>query len=285
MIKKSKTAEVIISALPYIRKFRDKIFVVKYGGAAQTDDILKLDFARDIVLLHMVGIKIIVVHGGGKKINQTLDKIGVQSEFRDGLRVTNKDAIEITEMVLSGAVNKEITALLNQNGAPAIGISGKDGGLLKAKFLDEKKYGFVGEITEVNTKLINDLLQKDYLPVIAPLAGGETDENVSFNINADLCASRIAAALKASKAIFLSDIDGVLDKDGNLISKLDAALISKLKKDGTIAGGMIPKVDACLQCVRNGANAAHIINGKIPHSILLELFTDGGIGSLIKEEI
>ena len=159
MIKKSKTAEVIISALPYIRKFRDKIFVVKYGGAAQTDDTLKLDFARDIVLLHMVGIKIIVVHGGGKKINQTLDKIGVQSEFKDGLRVTNKDAIEITEMVLSGAVNKEITALLNQNGAPAIGISGKDGGLLKAKFLDEKKYGFVGEITEVNTKLINDLLQ------------------------------------------------------------------------------------------------------------------------------
>ena len=260
MIKKSKTAEVIISALPYIRKFRDKIFVVKYGGAAQTDDTLKLDFARDIVLLHMVGIKIIVVHGGGKKINQTLDKIGVQSEFKDGLRVTNKDAIEITEMVLSGAVNKEITALLNQN-------------------------GFVGEITVVNTKLINDLLQKDYLPVIAPLAGGEADENVSFNINADLCASRIAAALKASKAIFLSDIDGVLDKEGNLISKLDAALISKLKKDGTIAGGMIPKVDACLQCVRNGANAAHIINGKIPHSILLELFTDGGIGSLIKEEI
>ena len=285
MIKKSKTTEVIISALPYIRKFRDKIFVVKYGGAAQTDDTLKLDFARDIVLLHMVGIKIIVVHGGGKKINQTLDKIGVQSEFCDGLRVTNKDAIEITEMVLSGAVNKEITALLNQNGAPAIGISGKDGGLLKAKFLDEKKYGFVGEITEVNTKLINDLLQKGYLPVIAPLAGGETDEKVSFNINADLCASRIAAALKASKAIFLSDIDGVLDKEGNLISKLDAALISKLKKDGTIAGGMIPKVDACLQCVRNGANAAHIINGKIPHSILLELFTDGGIGSLIKEEI
>ena len=220
------------------------------------------------------------MHGGGKKINQTLDKIGVQSEFKDGLRVTSKDAIEITEMVLSGAVNKEITALLNQNGAPAIGISGKDGGLLRAKFLNEKKYGFVGEITEVNTKL-----QKDYLPVIAPLAGGEADENVSFNINADLCASRIAAALKASKAIFLSDIDGVLDKEGNLISKLDAALISKLKKDGTIAGGMIPKVDACLQCVRNGASAAHIINGKIPHSILLELFTDGGIGSLIKEEI
>ena len=191
---------------------------------------------------------------------------------------------------------EEIGDLFLQSGKPrtrprrdgaalAIAQEAQDGGLLRAKFLDEKKYGFVGEITEVNTKLINDLLQKDYLPVIAPLAGGEADENVSFNINADLCASRIAAALKASKAIFLSDIDGVLDKEGNLISKLDAALISKLKKDGTIAGGMIPKVDACLQCVRNGASAAHIINGKIPHSILLELFTDGGIGSLIKEEI
>lgn len=282
MIRKSRTAEIIISALPYIRKFRDKIFVIKYGGAAQIDENLKANFARDIVLLHMVGIKIIVVHGGGKKINETLDKIGITSEFKDGLRVTSKECVEVTEMVLSGLVNKEITALLNQNGAPSIGISGKDGDLLKAKFLNEKKYGFVGVIDEVNTKFINDLLEKGYLPVIAPLA---TDENgVSYNINADLCASKVASALKADKVIFLSDIDGVLDKEGNLISKLDEKLINKFKKDGTISGGMIPKMDACLECVKSGAHSAHIINGKIPHSLLLELFTDDGIGSLIKEK-
>lgn len=282
MIRKSRTAEIIISALPYIRKFRDKIFVIKYGGAAQIDENLKANFARDIVLLHMVGIKIIVVHGGGKKINETLDKIGIKSEFKDGLRVTSKECVEVTEMVLSGLVNKEITALLNQNGAPSIGISGKDGDLLRAKFLDEKKYGFVGVIDEVNTNFINDLLEKGYLPVIAPLA---TDENgVSYNINADLCASKVASALKADKVIFLSDIDGVLDKEGKLISKLDEKLINKFKKDGTISGGMIPKMDACLECVKAGAGSAHIINGKIPHSLLLELFTDDGIGSLIKEK-
>lgn len=282
MIRKSRTAEIIISALPYIRKFRDKIFVIKYGGAAQIDENLKANFARDIVLLHMVGIKIIVVHGGGKKINETLDKIGITSEFKDGLRVTSKECVEVTEMVLSGLVNKEITALLNQNGAPSIGISGKDGDLLRAKFLDEKKYGFVGVIDEVNINFINDLLEKGYLPVIAPLA---TDENgVSYNINADLCASKIASALKADKVIFLSDIDGVLDKEGKLISKLDEKLINKFKKDGTISGGMIPKMDACLECVKAGAGSAHIINGKIPHSLLLELFTDDGIGSLIKEK-
>ncbi|MBR7047442.1 MAG: acetylglutamate kinase [Campylobacter sp.] len=282
MIRKSRTAEIIISALPYIRKFRDKIFVIKYGGAAQIDENLKANFARDIVLLHMVGIKIIVVHGGGKKINETLDKIGITSEFKDGLRVTSKECVEVTEMVLSGLVNKEITALLNQNGAPSIGISGKDGDLLKAKFLNEKKYGFVGVIDEVNTNFINDLLEKGYLPVIAPLA---TDENgVSYNINADLCASKVASALKADKVIFLSDIDGVLDKEGKLISKLDEKLINKFKKDGTISGGMIPKMDACLECVKAGAGSAHIINGKIPHSLLLELFTDDGIGSLIKEK-
>ncbi|MDA3080352.1 MULTISPECIES: acetylglutamate kinase [unclassified Campylobacter] len=282
MIRKSRTAEIIISALPYIRKFRDKIFVIKYGGAAQIDENLKANFARDIVLLHMVGIKIIVVHGGGKKINETLDKIGITSEFKDGLRVTSKECVEVTEMVLSGLVNKEITALLNQNGAPSIGISGKDGDLLRAKFLDEKKYGFVGVIDEVNTNFINDLLEKGYLPVIAPLA---TDENgISYNINADLCASKVASALKADKVIFLSDIDGVLDKEGKLISKLDEKLINKFKKDGTISGGMIPKMDACLECVKAGALSAHIINGKIPHSLLLELFTDDGIGSLIKEK-
>lgn len=281
MIKKSKTAEVIISALPYIRKFRDKIFVIKYGGAAQTDDNLKLNFARDIVLLHMVGIKIIIIHGGGKKINQTLDLLGVKSEFADGLRITDKKSIEIVEMVLSGAVNKQITALLNQNGAKAIGICGKDANLLEAEVLNGGKYGFVGEIKNVNVNFLKDLLTNDYIPVIAPIAANEKNE--TFNINADLCASKIASALKADKIVFLSDIDGVLGKNGELISKLNPNLIENLKKDGTISGGMIPKIDACVECIENGVKNAHIINGKIPHSILLELFTDNGIGSMVKE--
>lgn len=283
MIKKSKTAEIIISALPYIRKFRDKIFVIKYGGAAQIDDNLKLDFARDIVLLHMVGIKIIIVHGGGKKINQTLDRLSIKSEFVNGLRVTDKDSVEVVEMVLSGVVNKEITALLNQNGAPSIGICGKDANLLEAKILENGKYGFVGEIEKVNTKFITDIIANGYIPVIAPIATNEKNE--TFNINADLCASKIAAALKADKIVFLSDIDGVMDKNGELISKLDPASVANYKKDGTISGGMIPKIDACLECIDSGVKNAHIINGKIPHSILLELFTDDGIGSVVKEKI
>ncbi|CZE48435.1 acetylglutamate kinase [Campylobacter geochelonis] len=280
MQKKSRTAEIILSALPYIRKFRDKVFVIKYGGAAQTQESLKNDFARDIVLLHMVGIKVIVVHGGGKKINQTLQNLNMQSEFIDGLRVTTKEMIEVVEMVLCGLVNKEISGLLNQNGAPAVGISGKDGDLLKAKSLQDGKYGFVGEITQVNTKLIYDILESGYVPVIAPLASDENSQ--SYNINADLCASSVATALKADKIIFLTDIDGVLDKDGNLISKLDKKLIDELKDNGTISGGMIPKLDACLECIENGVKNTHIINGKIPHSILLELFTDDGIGSMVR---
>ncbi|QKF71068.1 acetylglutamate kinase [Campylobacter geochelonis] len=280
MQKKSRTAEIILSALPYIRKFRDKVFVIKYGGAAQTQESLKSDFARDIVLLHMVGIKVIVVHGGGKKINQTLQNLNMQSEFIDGLRVTTKEMIEVVEMVLCGLVNKEISGLLNQNGAPAVGISGKDGDLLKAKSLQDGKYGFVGEITQVNTKLIYDILESGYVPVIAPIASDENSQ--SYNINADLCASSVATALKADKIIFLTDIDGVLDKDGNLISKLDKKLIDELKADGTISGGMIPKLDACLECIENGVKNTHIINGKIPHSILLELFTDDGIGSMVR---
>lgn len=280
ILRKSKTAEIILSALPYIRKFKDKIFVIKYGGAAQIDEKLKNDFTRDIVLLHMVGIKVIIVHGGGKKINSTLERMGIHSEFIDGLRVTKEDAIEVVEMVLSGLVNKEITNLLNKNGVRAVGLSGKDADLLKADILQDGKYGFVGEINSVNTELINDLLKSEYIPVIAPIASG--DDSLSYNINADLCASSIATALKADKIIFLTDIAGVLDKDGNLISKLDENLIKSLKKDGTINGGMIPKIDACLECVHSGVKNAHIINGKIPHSILLELFTDDGIGSVVQ---
>lgn len=283
MQRKSRTAEIILSALPYIRKFKDKVFVIKYGGSAQIDEELKNDFARDIVLLSMVGIKVIVVHGGGKKINEYLERLNIKSEFKDGLRVTNKDAIDTVEMVLSGLINKEITALLFKHGTKAVGLSGKDSELLQATVLGGGKYGFVGEIHSVNVELLNSLMNQEYIPVIAPIGVGLEGE--SYNINADLCASAVAKALKANKVIFLTDTSGVLDKNGELISKLDENLINELKQNGTISGGMIPKVDACLECVKAGVKNAHIIDGRISHSILLEIFTDSGIGSIIKGQI
>ncbi|QCD52855.1 acetylglutamate kinase [Campylobacter sp. RM16192] len=280
MQKSIKTAEIIVSALPYIQKFRDKIFVIKYGGAAQIDENLKNDFARDVVLLSLVGIKVVIVHGGGKKINSILDKLEIKSEFVDGLRVTDEDAMEVVEMVLSGLINKEITALLNKHGAKAIGISGKDASMLKAKKLDDGKYGFVGDITDVKEDVITKLLSDNFIPVIAPIA---TDDNAnSYNINADLCASAVASKLKAEKIMFLTDTKGILDSDKNLISKLSENSINELKSSGVISGGMIPKVDAALECVKSGVKNAHIIDGRLPHSILLELFTDEGIGTMIR---
>ena len=275
-----KTAEIILSALPYIQKFRGQVFVIKYGGAAQTDEGLKSDFARDIVLLQLVGIKVVIVHGGGKKINSLLDKLNIESHFEDGLRVTNKDTMEVVEMALSGLINKEITSLLVAHGARAVGISGKDDGLLRASAFNLEKYGFVGKIDAVNEAVINALLKEDIIPVIAPIALGENA--TSYNINADLAASAIAAKLRASKAIFLSDIKGVLDKNGELISKLDEAKIAELKSGGTISGGMIPKLEASLECIKAGAKAVHIIDGRVAHSLLLEIFTDEGIGSVIR---
>ena len=275
-----KTAEIILSALPYIQKFRGQVFVIKYGGAAQTDERLKSDFARDIVLLQLVGIKVVIVHGGGKKINSLLDKLNIESHFEDGLRVTNKDTMEVVEMALSGLINKEITSLLVAHGARAVGISGKDDGLLRASAFNLEKYGFVGKIDEVNEAVINALLKEDIIPVIAPIALGANA--TSYNINADLAASAIAAKLRASKAIFLSDIKGVLDKNGELISKLDEAKIAELKSGGTISGGMIPKLEASLECIKAGAKAVHIIDGRLAHSLLLEIFTDEGIGSVIR---
>ena len=275
-----KTAEIILSALPYIQKFRGQVFVLKYGGAAQTDEGLKNDFARDIVLLQLVGIKVVIVHGGGKKINSLLDKLNIESHFEDGLRVTNKDTMEVVEMALSGLINKEITSLLVAHGARAVGISGKDDGLLRASAFNLEKYGFVGKIDEVNEAVINALLKEDIIPVIAPIALGANA--TSYNINADLAASAIAAKLRASKAIFLSDIKGVLDKNGELISKLDEAKIAELKSGGTISGGMIPKLEASLECIKAGAKAVHIIDGRLAHSLLLEIFTDEGIGSVIR---
>ncbi|MDD3324605.1 MAG: acetylglutamate kinase [Sulfurospirillaceae bacterium] len=271
-----------MDALPYIKQFRKQTIVVKYGGAAQINPVLKEKFAQDIVLLYLVGIKPVIVHGGGKKINSMLEKLDVQSSFIDGLRVTNEQVMEVVEMVLSGNINKEITTLLNHHGAKAIGISGKDANFIKAKPEDDGKYGLVGDITFVDKDIIKNLLKEKFIPVIAPVASGDDITHPGYNINADLAASKIAVAIKAKKIIFLTDTQGVLDKEGNLISSLDKDKIKKLKADGTISGGMIPKLDACLETIRGGVQSAHIIDGRIEHSILLELFTNDGIGTIIK---
>lgn len=281
MTEKIKKAQILLDALPYIRKFQGKRFVIKYGGSAQLDDNLKHKFAEDIALLYMVGIKPIIVHGGGKKINSYLDKLGIKSKFIDGLRVTDDDTFEIVEMVLKGNINSEITTLLNSYGAKAIGVSGKDADFFKAVALKNGKYQNVGEIKEVNPDVINNLLDEKFIPVIAPIAAG-IDNEKGYNINADLAASKIAGALECEKVIFLTDIKGVLDKDGDLLSTLTKEEIENYKKDGTISGGMIPKIDACLEALDANVKKAHIIDGRVEHSLLLEIFTNEGSGTVIK---
>lgn len=280
---KIQKAEILLDALPYIKKFAKQTIVIKYGGAAQINPELKDSFARDIVLLHLVGIRVIIVHGGGKKINELLEKVDIKSEFVDGLRVTTKDTMELVEMVLSGSVNKEITTLLNHNGAKAIGITGKDANFMRAKPMCGGKYGLVGDITYIDESVIENLIGQKFIPVIAPIASGDDVNHPGYNINADLAASKIAISLRAKKVIFLTDTLGVLDKDKRLISKLNKEEIEKLKLDEVISGGMIPKVDACLEAVEGGVENAHIIDGRIEHSILLELFTNEGIGTVIRK--
>jgi acetylglutamate kinase len=283
--KKIEQAKLLLEALPYIKKYKDEIFVIKYGGAAQVKPELKDKFAQDIILLYMVGIKPVIVHGGGNKINSILDKMQIKSEFIDGMRVTDAQVMEVVEMVLAGTINKEITSLLNIHGGKAIGITGKDGNFLSAISKDNGKYGLVGEIVNVNNEVVNNLLKENFIPVIAPIASGNEVNHSGFNINADLAASKIAASLKARKVIFMTDIAGVMDKDKNLLSTLTQKEVQNYKNDGTITGGMIPKVDACLESIHGGVEKAHIIDGRIQHSILLEIFTSDGIGTVIKNEI
>ena len=283
MIKKIEEVTTLLEALPYIKKYQNEIFVIKYGGSAQINPELKDKFAQDIILLHLVGIKPVVVHGGGNKISSTLDKMQIGSEFVDGMRVTNEQVMEVVEMVLAGNINKEITTLLNMHGAKALGITGKDANFITAKPKADGKYGLVGEITKVENSVIENLLNDKFIPVIAPIASGDEVNHPGFNINADLAASKIAASLNARKIIFLTDIIGVLDKEKNLLSTLDKNDIEKYKKDETIFGGMIPKVDACLEAIDGGVSKAHIIDGRVEHSILLEVFTSEGIGTVIKK--
>ncbi len=283
MQQKIQQAQILLDALPYIKRYNKKTIVIKYGGAAQINPELKEKFAQDIVLLYLVGIKPVIVHGGGKKINALLDKLEVNSQFVDGLRVTDEQVMEVVEMVLSGSINKEITTLLNHHGAKAIGITGKDANFMRARPMDDGRYGLVGDIIKIDKKVIKNLIKEKFIPVIAPIAAGDDTNHPGYNINADLAASKIAVALHAKKIIFLTDTKGVLDKEGNLISSLDTQKIQALKADGTISGGMIPKLDACLETIQAGVERAHIIDGRIEHSILLELFTKDGIGTLIQQ--
>ncbi len=282
MQKKIEQAQTLLEALPYIKKYSNQIFVIKYGGSAQINPELKDKFAQDIILLYLVGIKPVIVHGGGNKINEMLDKLQIKSEFIDGMRVTDAQVMEVVEMVLSGNINKEITTLLNMHGAKALGITGKDANFITAVPKDNGKYGLVGEIVHIDNKVIENLLAEKFIPVIAPIASANEINHPGFNINADLAASKIAASLKARKIIFMTDIAGVMDKNKNLLSTLTKEEISAYKADGTISGGMIPKVDACLEAIDGGVEKAHIINGKIEHSLLLEIFTSEGIGTVIK---
>lgn len=281
MKKKIQTVHTLLDALPFIQKFRDEIFVVKYGGSAQTEQHLKEKFAKDILLMYLVGIKPVIVHGGGKKITSILNRLNIPTSFIDGQRVTTAEIMEIVEMVLSGDINKEIVSLLNNHGAKAIGISGKDAHFITAKPKDFEKFGYTGIIENINPAVVYNLLNEKFVPVIAPIAASDELSHPGYNINADLAASKIAVALKAKKVIFLTDTPGVLDKDKNLISTLNEERIEKLKEDGTISGGMIPKVDACLEAVEGGVEKAHIIDGRVEHSILLEIFTSQGIGTQI----
>lgn len=279
MQRKINTVKTLVEALPYIKKFNKEIMVIKYGGSAQNSPELKEKFAEAILLLYLVGIRPVIVHGGGKKINELLESLNIATEFIDGQRVTTPEVMQIVEMVLSGNINKEIVSMLNAHGAKAIGISGKDAHFIKAKPKEHAKWGLTGTITQVNADVIHNLIKDGFIPVIAPIASDEVLGHAGYNINADLAASFIAKAIGAKKIVFLTDTPGVLDKDKNLISTLNKEQIAKLIDDSTIHGGMIPKVEACLEAIDGGVDKAHIIDGRIEHSILLELFTQEGIGT------
>jgi acetylglutamate kinase len=280
--KNIEQVQTLLEALPYIKQYKDEIFVIKYGGSAQINPTLKDKFAEDILLMYLVGIKPVIVHGGGSRINDMLEKLSIESEFVDGMRVTDEKAMEVVEMVLSGSINKEITTLINEHGAKALGISGKDGGFLKAKAKDGGKYGLVGDIFKIDNSVVKKLIEEKFIPVIAPIASGEEIGHAGYNINADLAASKIAASLNASKIIFMTDIVGVMDKEKNLLETLTEEKIDALKADETISGGMIPKVDACLEAINGGVAKAHIIDGRVEHALLLEIFTNRGVGTVIK---
>ena len=281
MQKKIGTVKTLLDALPFIKEFRKEIVVIKYGGSAQTSSKLKEKFAEDILLMYLVGIKPVIIHGGGSKITEMLDALKIETEFIEGQRVTTKEVMRIAEMILSGEINKEIVSLLNSHSAKAIGVSGKDAHFITAQAKDFAKWGLTGNITNVKPDVVCNLIAEGFIPVIAPIAAGEELGHPGYNINADLCASYVAKAIGANKIIFLTDTAGVLNNDKELLDTLTKTQVEALKKDGTIHGGMVPKVDACLEAIDGGVQKAHIIDGRIEHSMLLELFTSDGVGTQI----
>ena len=280
----AQRAEVLTQALPYIRRYNEKIVVVKYGGNAMINEQLKEQVMEDIVLLHLIGVKVVLVHGGGPEINDVMSRFGKKAEFVDGLRVTDRETVDIVQMVLAGKVNKTLVNMLEANGGKAMGISGMDGRLIEATFKDER-LGYVGEITNINIKPVTDLLERGYIPVISTLgcdAAGNT-----FNINGDTAAAHIAGALRAERLIMMTDIAGILrDKDDpkTLIPDITIDEAKQLYEEGVISGGMIPKVDCCIEAIRRGVGNVIIMDGRIPHSILMEILTDEGAGTMVMGE-
>ena len=284
-------AEVLSEALPYIQRFIDKTIVIKFGGNAMETEELTNSFARDVVMMKLVGMNPVVVHGGGPQIGNLLTKIGKQSEFIDGMRVTDEETMDVVEMVLGGLVNKDIVTLINNNGGKAIGLTGKDGQMIKAKKLKLNRnapgmnepeiidIGHVGEVSAIDTGVIDMLISGDFIPVIAPIGIGADGQ--SYNINADLVAGKVAEALQAEKLLLLTNIAGLMDKTGTVLTGLTPTQVDDLIEDGTIYGGMLPKIQCALDAVKGGVTSSHIIDGRVPHAVLLEIFTDAGVGTLI----
>jgi len=284
-------ANVLTEALPYIQRFTGRTIVVKFGGNAMVDEALQNSFARDIVLMKLVGMNPIVVHGGGPQIGDLLDKLNIHSEFVDGMRVTNSEAMDVVEMVLGASVNKQIVNLINRNGGSAIGVTGKDGQLINARQLKVTRnspdmsapeiidIGHVGEVSSINTSVIDMLVNSDFIPVIAPI--GVDKEGRSYNINADLVAGKIAEVVQAEKLMLLTNVSGMLDKQGEVLTGLTTKQVDELIEDGTIYGGMLPKITCALDAVKGGVTSAHIVDGRVDHAVLLEIFTDEGVGTLI----
>ena len=282
-------AQILSEALPYIRRFQDKTVVIKYGGNAMTEEHLKQGFAKDVVLLKLVGLNPVIVHGGGPQINDLLKRVGKEGEFIQGMRVTDRETMDIVEMVLGWLVNKEIVSLINHHGGKAVGLTGKDGEFIRARKLKVKSkekadelidIGQVGEVVGIDPALVSLLDSKDFIPVVAPIGVG--DEGEAYNINADLVAGKLAETLRAEKLILLTNTTGVLDKEGQLLTGLTAKKVDELIDNGTISGGMIPKISTALDAVKNGVKSSHIIDGRVEHALLLEIFTDEGVGTLIK---
>ena len=285
-------AQILIEALPYIQRFQGKTIVIKYGGNAMVDEALKQSFARDVVLMKLIGMNPVIVHGGGPQIGKLLERIGKKSEFVQGMRVTDRETMDVVEMVLGGLVNKEIVSLINKNGGKAIGLTGKDGGLIRARKLVMKSIpaeglpseiidiGHVGEVESIDPEVVALLDTQNFIPVIAPIGVGPEGE--AYNINADVVAGKLAITLKAEKLILLTNTTGVLDKEGALLTGLAVSKVNALIADGTIHGGMLPKVNFALDAVNSGVKSAHIIDGRVEHAVLLEVFTDQGVGTLIK---